>query len=123
MIIGNVFRDKGPAIAGMRMLIEQTSVSEGQSCSTNGCDRTAQRNHCSRRLRDLAHFALNPRIPTRQNEDICRFWLKFLQAKIGYHSEPTHRSEEHTSELQSPVHLVCRLLLEKKKKHTKTHHI
>src|SRR5438876_6813880 len=35
---------------------------------------------------------------------------------------PTHaprfeRSEEHTSELQSPVHLVCRLLLEKKKKH------
>src|SRR4051794_41637027 len=28
------------------------------------------------------------------------------------------RSEEHTSELQSPVHLVCRLLLEKKKNHT-----
>src|SRR6266487_277962 len=28
----------------------------------------------------------------------------------------TERSEEHTSELQSPVHLVCRLLLEKKKK-------
>src|SRR5438876_7585110 len=29
------------------------------------------------------------------------------------------RSEEHTSELQSPVHLVCRLLLEKKKKQKK----
>src|SRR5258708_10933533 len=29
---------------------------------------------------------------------------------------PTDRSEEHTSELQSPDHLVCRLLLEKKKK-------
>src|SRR5256885_2532653 len=28
------------------------------------------------------------------------------------------RSEEHTSELQSPCNLVCRLLLEKKKKHT-----
>src|SRR2546429_5860846 len=27
------------------------------------------------------------------------------------------RSEEHTSELQSRLHLVCRLLLEKKKKH------
>src|SRR5690348_18135215 len=27
------------------------------------------------------------------------------------------RSEEHTSELQSPVHLVCRLLLVKKKRH------
>src|SRR6266487_1642490 len=30
-------------------------------------------------------------------------------------SHPSGRSEEHTSELQSPVHLVCRLLLEKKK--------
>src|SRR5258708_30834239 len=30
------------------------------------------------------------------------------------------RSEEHTSELQSPDHLVCRLLLEKKKKITNT---
>src|SRR5438552_7018484 len=30
------------------------------------------------------------------------------------------RSEEHTSELQSPDHLVCRLLLEKKKKYNKT---
>src|SRR5256885_7200841 len=29
---------------------------------------------------------------------------------------PTPRSEEHTSELQSPCNLVCRLLLEKKKK-------
>src|SRR4051794_41324645 len=28
------------------------------------------------------------------------------------------RSEEHTSELQSPVHLVCRLLLEKKKQNS-----
>src|SRR5947208_5414022 len=33
------------------------------------------------------------------------------------------RSEEHTSELQSPDHLVCRLLLEKKKnKNNKTHY-
>src|SRR5258708_24005268 len=32
----------------------------------------------------------------------------------------TFRSEEHTSELQSPDHLVCRLLLEKKKKKNHT---
>src|SRR2546427_8502854 len=31
-------------------------------------------------------------------------------------SGPEHRSEEHTSELQSQSNLVCRLLLEKKKK-------
>src|SRR5438876_11545909 len=32
------------------------------------------------------------------------------------HQQHHDRSEEHTSELQSPVHLVCRLLLEKKKR-------
>src|SRR5687768_18169469 len=32
------------------------------------------------------------------------------------------RSEEHTSELQSRLHLVCRLLLEKKKKHNERHY-
>src|SRR2546422_1541217 len=31
-------------------------------------------------------------------------------------ADDLHRSEEHTSELQSRLHLVCRLLLEKKKK-------
>src|SRR5947208_4642032 len=37
---------------------------------------------------------------------------------------PILRSEEHTSELQSPDHLVCRLLLEKKKKkNTTTHYL
>src|SRR2546426_9041561 len=35
----------------------------------------------------------------------------------------TVRSEEHTSELQSPCNLVCRLLLEKKKKKYKTRYI
>src|SRR2546422_3987974 len=34
----------------------------------------------------------------------------------------TFRSEEHTSELQSRLHLVCRLLLEKKKKTKRTRH-
>src|SRR6266487_5482524 len=35
-------------------------------------------------------------------------------ATMGGTTRPRARSEEHTSELQSPVHLVCRLLLEKK---------
>src|SRR5258708_29592749 len=35
--------------------------------------------------------------------------------RVGQHTM-RRRSEEHTSELQSPDHLVCRLLLEKKKK-------
>src|SRR2546422_4180455 len=37
----------------------------------------------------------------------------------GHHRQPgAVRSEEHTSELQSRLHLVCRLLLEKKKNNT-----
>src|SRR5437899_5962842 len=35
---------------------------------------------------------------------------------------PRSRSEEHTSELQSLRHLVCRLLLEKKKNHERNYH-
>src|SRR5437879_10527204 len=34
---------------------------------------------------------------------------------LTYMIAPANRSEEHTSELQSPMYLVCRLLLEKKK--------
>src|SRR5258708_15272881 len=38
-----------------------------------------------------------------------------MQQRLGLLEERAQRSEEHTSELQSPDHLVCRLLLEKKK--------
>src|SRR5437870_11238172 len=40
----------------------------------------------------------------------------------GWATTSGSRSEEHTSELQSRGHLVCRLLLEKKKKHKPQHH-
>src|SRR5436853_7375144 len=42
----------------------------------------------------------------------CRPWSRSMR------SVEAARSEEHTSELQSLRHLVCRLLLEKKKKYT-----
>src|SRR2546422_4511514 len=41
-------------------------------------------------------------------------WILRLRYSLALGSAP--RSEEHTSELQSRLHLVCRLLLEKKKK-------
>src|SRR5437870_12540361 len=41
------------------------------------------------------------------------------EARVNYLAASHARSEEHTSELQSRGHLVCRLLLEKKKKNTK----
>src|SRR5215216_907781 len=44
-----------------------------------------------------------------------------LREPVPVHLAPVDRSEEHTSELQSPDHLVCRLLLEKKKKKRNLH--
>src|SRR5438552_4825798 len=43
-------------------------------------------------------------------------WAPWAAAWLPMCKGPVSRSEEHTSELQSPDHLVCRLLLEKKKK-------
>src|SRR5438876_3892231 len=45
----------------------------------------------------------------------CFSLLVISRVLVGRGGVSEKRSEEHTSELQSPVHLVCRLLLEKKK--------
>src|SRR2546422_7291409 len=46
--------------------------------------------------------------------------LEVLALRLAAPRLDPARSEEHTSELQSRLHLVCRLLLEKKKKNTYT---
>src|SRR5258708_26786601 len=48
--------------------------------------------------------------------DSLKKWTSFWGAGHSLITAFLVRSEEHTSELQSPDHLVCRLLLEKKKK-------
>src|SRR2546426_8725381 len=48
-------------------------------------------------------------------------WARGICATAG--REARRRSEEHTSELQSPCNLVCRLLLEKKKKTQENTHV
>src|SRR5258706_5867765 len=61
---------------------------------------------------------------SRPTAPACYFWFKrrcpYCPAAARYFSLPAaaaeSRSEEHTSELQSLTNLVCRLLLEKKKK-------
>src|SRR5690348_18090444 len=62
---------------------------------------------------------------SRHREEVCATpgghlrdrWQR-RQSFRTFREAHARRSEEHTSELQSPVHLVCRLLLEKKKKKT-----
>src|SRR2546429_4599391 len=55
-------------------------------------------------------------LPTRL---LAGFVLVGAIALLGLAGSIIERSEEHTSELQSRLHLVCRLLLEKKKKKKK----
>src|SRR2546426_4863579 len=63
----------------------------------------------SRRVRRLRVPVEEGRKPAHRGAEIVRLEQR--------------RSEEHTSELQSPCNLVCRLLLEKKKKKTNTNSI
>src|SRR5438552_15361869 len=81
-------------------------------------------------LLDTSFFFFNDTAPTEiytlSLHDALPIWVSATGVLSGYRgtgcgyrrgcSCGTCRSEEHTSELQSPDHLVCRLLLEKKKK-------
>src|SRR5256884_2923293 len=67
--------------------------------------RSAERLHQVHGALGLPHGALRFRVPAMADHHDLVAGLQ-------------HRSEEHTSELQSRLHLVCRLLLEKKKKTT-----
>src|SRR2546429_4135708 len=66
----------------------------------------------------LEHAARRARVVFGWLEDFClaEAWryFRFACARNGNNAR-LQRSEEHTSELQSRLHLVCRLLLEKKK--------
>src|SRR5260370_11856043 len=71
-----------------------------------------------RRLR-LRRQSLDRRQERREHDGSEPVFLRDQLPDDGLDSEerPALRSEEHTSELQSHLNLVCRLLLEKKKKH------
>src|SRR6202142_3031963 len=53
--------------------------------------------------------------------ELCRELIAANPKVVAEVKEGKLRSEEHTSELQSPTNLVCRLLLEKKKHKTELH--
>src|SRR5690242_18521590 len=63
-----------------------------------------------------AHPAFRPRAFLDELPPLDAFGALIFQVVGQQLSVPATRSEEHTSELQSHVNLVCRLLLEKKKK-------
>src|SRR2546429_5787076 len=54
-------------------------------------------------------------LSARRSFETAMFCNCRMRSRVTPNFFPTSRSEEHTSELQSRLHLVCRLLLEKKK--------
>src|SRR5256885_10628634 len=56
-------------------------------------------------------YVVHPDVPVKNLREL----IAYAKKKPGQLSYGSARSEEHTSELQSPCKLVCRLLLEKKK--------
>src|SRR2546422_7048107 len=66
-------------------------------------------------FRSILNGELTLIVPEADNPWDSRVLLKPVRAHTFRMVVPGFRSEEHTSELQSRLHLVCRLLLEKKK--------
>src|SRR4051794_16533763 len=96
--------------AGNHMVMQQIRRSKRPcfTCSWNGATARFSR----------AHFVIET---SRRSASTRRVYRKRLAQTSRSHGRGgvrrrSKRSEEHTSELQSPVHLVCRLLLEKKKR-------
>src|SRR5256885_5171685 len=76
----------------------------------------------SSRIRRRSHLSdqAKRRFPAHHGESLKQLFVLARQPVNARSENPLNgrrqRSEEHTSELQSPCNLVCRLLLEKKKK-------
>src|SRR3989442_11807931 len=90
-----------------------------------GCDKTVPAQLMGAASADVPAVQLlaGPMMPTSFHgerlgacTDCRRFWALHRAGRIDEKGIEEVRSEEHTSELQSRPHLVCRLLLEKKKK-------
>src|SRR5687767_10756409 len=84
------------------------------------CDRGLR---CEKRARDLS--GAEAARSFKCERDLMLNWKLRMtthqdQRQLIVHLAVRRRSEEHTSELQSLAYLVCRLLLEKKKKTKKT---
>src|SRR5207244_8336597 len=93
------------------------------SSSSTGPFQSTPSRSAPRRTSQGRPTSFDPRACTCQRPDMRRWLRRTIPSSKRRRRFLTDgiRSEEHTSELQSPDHLVCRLLLEKKKKKEKSH--
>src|SRR5438552_1864199 len=86
--------------------IKGVNYSISSACATS--------NHCIGNAYEMIQYGKQDLMFAGGSEELD-WTLSVLFDAMGAMSSKFNRSEEHTSELQSPDHLVCRLLLEKKK--------
>src|SRR5689334_24225486 len=84
-------------------ILHRRQIDRGGRAGLSVCQRSDRRHSSDRRDASIGCGQRSPATPKNAR---------------SYHGFSGDRSEEHTSELQSQFHLVCRLLLEKKKKKT-----
>src|SRR2546422_2770730 len=89
-------------------------ISKGSSSVTGPSSLTSEAKTCRGKALSVSPFMGS--IARRTTRFTCVRSTSARKTRRGT------RSEEHTSELQSRLHLVCRLLLEKKKKTPQQHH-
>src|SRR5262245_56063257 len=113
-----ILRRRWPAGAAARAVLGKTVGIDATTLEANAALRSIVRRDTGESYQDFSmKLAQASGIETRTRADLARLDRK--RKKKGSNDDWTHphdsdRSEEHTSELQSLRHLVCRLLLEKK---------
>src|SRR3989441_7491232 len=100
----------GPDYAGNNDVTQHFKIAKGETFGVI---------YGTKIVRSNAELCDNPAIQTAAGATPC---LTYAAANYTTNEDGFLRSEEHTSELQSLAYLVCRLLLEKKKKQIKTIH-
>src|SRR5437763_4087530 len=101
-MLGDILSDEAAVLAGSLGLLPSASLGDGPGLfePIHGSAPALAGKDVANPIGAIASAAMLLRYGLRQAEPVAQ------------------RSEEHTSELQSPMYLVCRLLLEKKKKKT-----
>src|SRR3989449_7458570 len=111
----NKVLDKLAAANGLKGVIDTVDFNDEDKLGTGKAMQD--------RLSNLVAIFENPELDFSQNRaegddllgDAYEYLMKHFAVESGKSKGQFYRSEEHTSELQSRLHLVCRLLLEKKK--------
>src|SRR3989454_11061452 len=108
---------KGKSLKELDRAVVRFAGDSGDGMQLTGEQFTTESAWAGNDIATLPNFPAEIRAPAGTWFGVSSFQLQFGSQRVYTPGDRLDcRSEEHTSELQSPCNLVCRLLLEKKKK-------